>query len=122
MSKDKDNKNTNLVKSTTNDQIENNNDEVNKISCNDCKYNPQNITLTKREQFLNLIGMNIGEEYYISGEEKNSSYLIYHLTDDLHLLARSSNDKEGILGWYTATSLGKLLNEDVKLIKILERE
>lgn len=110
------NKDTNLVKSDINDQIETTNDEVNKISCDDCKYNPRNTT--KKEQFLNLIGINVEEEFYIEGEEKNSSYLIYHFTNDLHLLARSSNDKDGIFGWCTATSLGNLLNEDVKLIKI----
>ena len=102
------NKETNLVKSTTNDQIEINNDEVNYV------------TKTKKEQFLNLLGISPNEEFYISGEEKNPSYLIYHFTEDLHLLARSTNDKEGLLGWYTATSIGKLLDDDVKLIKIKE--
>ena len=125
-SKNNSNNETNLVKSTTNDQIENNNDKVKEdinpefisvdISCDSCQHNPKNTT--KKEQFLNLIGVSPNEEFYIDGEQKNSSYLIYHFTNDLHLLARSSNDKEGIMGWFTATSLGKMLDEDVKLIKI----
>ena len=129
MSKDKSNNNpnndTNLVKSTTNDQIENNNDEVKEdinpefisidISCDSCKYNPKNTT--KKEQFLNLFGVNIGEEFYIKSDKDRGSYLIYHFTEQLSLLARSSNDKEGLMNW-CSPSIGKLLEDDVELIKL----
>ena len=125
MSKNKSNNNSNLVKSTTNDQIEFNNDEVKEtinpefisvdISCDSCKYNPKNIT--KKEQFLNLFGVNIGEEFYIKSDKDRGSYLIYHFTDQLSLLARSSNDKEGIMNWMSP-SIGKLLENDVELIKL----
>jgi hypothetical protein len=125
MSKDKDNKNTNLVKSTINDQIENNNDEVKEtinpefisvdISCDSCKYNPKNTT--KKEQFLNLFGVNIGEEFYIKSDKDRGSYLIYHFSEQFNLLARSSNDKEGIMNW-CSPSIGKLLEDDVELIKL----
>lgn len=125
MSKDKSKNNSNLVKSTTNDQIENNNDEIKEtinpefisvdISCDSCKYNPKNIT--KKEQFLNLFGVNIGEEFYIKSDKDRGSYLIYHFTDQFSLLARSSNDKEGIMNWMSP-SIGKLLEDDVELIKL----
>lgn len=125
MSKDKSNNNSNLVKSTTNDQIEFNNDEVKEtinpefisvdISCDSCKYNPKNIT--KKEQFLNLFGVNIGEEFYIKSDKDRGYYLIYHFTDQLSLLARSSNDKDGIMNW-CSPSIGKLLENDVELIKL----
>ena len=125
MSKDKSNTDTNLVKSTTNDQIENNNDKVKEpinsefisvdISCDSCKYNPKNTT--KKEQFLNLFGVNTGEEFYIKSEKDRGSYLIYHFNNDLSLLARSSSDKEGIMNWMSP-SFAKLLNEDVELIKL----
>ena len=124
MSKDKSNNNSNLVKSTTNDQIENNNDEVKEdinpefisvdISCDSCKYNPKNTT--KKEQFLNLFGVNIGEEFYIKSDKDRGSYLIYHFTEQLSLLARSSNDKNGIMNW-CSPSIGKLLENGVELIK-----
>ena len=133
MSKDKSNNNTNndtnnetnLVKSTTNDQIENNNDKVKEpinsefisidISCDSCKHNPKNTT--KKEQFLNLFGVNIGEEFYIKADKDRGSYLIYHFTDQLSLLARSNNDKEGIMNWMSPF-IGKLLEDDVELIKL----
>lgn len=125
MSKNKSNNNSNLVKSTTNDQIEFNNDEVKEpinpefisvdISCDSCKYNPKNIT--KKEQFLNLFGVNIGEEFYIKSDKDRGSYLIYHFSEQLSLLARSSNDKEGIMNWMSP-SIGKLLEDDVELIKL----
>ena len=125
MSKDKSNNNSNLVKSTTNDQIEFNNDEVKEtinpefisvdISCDSCKYNPKNTT--KKEQFLNLFGVNIGEEFYIKSDKDRGSYLIYHFTEQLSLLARSSNDKDGIMNW-CSPSIGKLLENDVELIKL----
>ena len=125
MSKDKSNNNSNLVKSTTNDQIEFNNDEVKEtinpefisvdISCDTCKYNPKNIT--KKEQFLNLFGVNIGEEFYIKSDKDRGSYLIYHFSEQLSLLARSSNDKEGIMNWMSP-SIEKLLEDDVELIKL----
>lgn len=125
MSKDKSNNNSNLVKSTTNDQIENNNDEVKEtinpefisidISCDSCKYNPNNTT--KKEQFLNLFGVNIGEEFYIKSDKDRGSYLIYHFSEQLSLLARSSNDKEGIMNW-CSPSIGNLLEENVELIKL----
>lgn len=129
MSKDKSNNNpnkeTNLVKSTTNDQIENNNDKVKEpinsefisidISCDSCKYNPKNTT--KKEQFLNLFGVNIGEEFYIKSDKDRGSYLIYHFSEQLSLLARSNNDKEGIMNWMSP-SIGKLLEDDVELIKL----
>ena len=126
MSKDKSNNNSNLVKSTTNDQIENNNDKVKEpinsefisidISCDSCKYNPKNTT--KKEQFLNLFGVNIGEEFYIKSEqESNKNYIIYHFSEQLSLLGRSSNDKEGIMNW-CSPSIGKLLENDVELIKL----
>lgn len=119
------NNESNLVKSTINDQIENNNDKVKEdinpefisvdISCDSCKYNPKNTT--KKEQFLNLFNVNIGEEFYIKSEKERGSYLIYHFNTDLSLLARSSNDKEGIMNWYSP-ALGKLLNDDVEIIKM----
>ena len=125
MSKDKSNNNPNLVKSTTNDQIENNNDKVKEpinsefiaidISCDSCKYNPKNTT--KKEQFLNLFGVNIGEEFYIKADKDRGSYLIYHFSEQLSLLARSSNDKDGIMNW-VSPSMGKLLEDDVELIKL----
>ena len=125
MNKDKSNKDTNLVKSTTNDQIENKNDKVKEdinpefisvdISCDSCKYNPKNTT--KKEQFLNLFGVNIGEEFYIKSEKERGSYLIYHFNNDLSLLARSSSDKEGIMNWMSP-SFAKLLKDDVELIKL----
>ena len=125
MSKDKSKNNSNLVKSTTNDQIENNNDEVKEdinpefisidISCDSCKYNPKNTT--KKEQFLNLFGVNIGEEFYIKSDKDRGSYLIYHFSEQLSLLARSSNDKDGIMNW-VSPSIGKLLEDDVELIKL----
>lgn len=125
MSKDKSKNNSNLVKSTTNDQIENNNDEVKEdinpefisidISCDSCKYNPKNTT--KKEQFLNLFGVNIGEEFYIKSDKDRGSYLIYHFSEQLSLLARSSNDKEGMMNWMSP-SIGKLLEDDVELIKL----
>jgi len=125
MSKDKSNNNSNLVKSTTNDQIENNNDKVKEdinpefisidISCDSCKYNPKNTT--KKEQFLNLFGVNIGEEFYIKSDKDRGSYLIYHFSEQLSLLARSSNDKDGIMNW-VSPSIGKLLEDDVELIKL----
>ena len=125
MNKDKSNKDTNLVKSTTNDQIENNNDKVKEdinpefisvdISCDSCKYNPKNTT--KKEQFLNLFGVNIGEEFYIKSEKDRGSYLIYHFNNDISLLARSSSDKEGIMNWMSP-SFAKLLKDDVELIKL----
>ena len=124
MNEEKD-KDTNLVKSTTNDQIENNNDKVKEpinpefisvdISCDSCKYNPKNTT--KKEQFLNLFGVNIGEEFYIKSDKDRGSYLIYHFSEQLSLLARSSNDKEGIMNWMSP-SIGKLLEDDVELIKL----
>ena len=124
MAKDKNTK-SNLVKSTTNDQIENNNDEVKEdinpefisvdISCDSCKYNPKNTT--KKEQFLNLFGVNTGEEFYIKSDKDRGSYLIYHFTEQLMLVARSSNDKDGNMGWYSP-SIGALLEDDVELIKL----
>ena len=124
MNEEKD-KDTNLVKSATNDQIENNNDKVKEdinpefisidISCDSCKYNPKNTT--KKEQFLNLFGVNIGEEFYIKADKDRGSYLIYHFSEQLSLLARSSNDKEGIMNWMSP-SIGKLLEDDVELIKL----
>lgn len=124
MTKDKNTK-SNLVKSTTNDQIEDNNGEVKEdinpefisvdISCDFCQHNPKNTT--KKEQFLNLFGVNIGEEFYIKSDKDRCSYLIYHFTEQLSLLARSSNDKEGIMNW-CSPSIGKLLEDDVELIKL----
>lgn len=124
MNEEKD-KDTNLVKSATNDQIENNNDKVKEpinsefiavdISCDSCKYNPKNTT--KKEQFLNIFGVNIGEEFYIKSDKDRGSYLIYHFSEQLSLLARSSNDKEGIMNW-RSPSIGKLLEDDVELIKL----
>lgn len=109
MSKDKSNNSTNndtnLVKSNTNDQIENNND---KIGSN---------TIPKKEQFLNLFGVKTGEEFYIKSDKDRGSYLIYHFSEQLSLLARSSNDKEGIMNW-CSHSIGKLLEDDVELIKL----
>lgn len=105
MSKDKSNNNSNLVKSTINDQIETDNDVI------------EEVVLSKREQFLNLFGVNIGEEFYIKSEKERGSYLIYHFNTDLSLLARSSNDKEGIMNWFSP-ALGKLLNDDVEIIKL----
>lgn len=120
------NQNTNLVKSTTNDQIEINNDEVKEainpefisvnISCADCKHNPQNTT--KREQFLNILGVQPNEEFYIEGTEKNPPYSIYKLSDDLYLSARSSNSKDWDMSWAANMFVGRLLSDDVKLIKI----
>ena len=125
MSKDKSNNNSNLVKSTTNDQIENNNDKVKEtinpefisvdLSCDSCKYNPKNTT--KKEQFLNLFDVNIGEEFYIKSDKDRGSYLIYHFSEQLSLLARSSNDKDGIMNW-VSPSIGKLIEDDVELIKL----
>ena len=125
MSKNKSNKDTNLVKSTTNDQIENNNDEVKEtinpefisvdISCDNCKYNPKNTT--KKEQFLNIFGVKPNEEFYIKEDQNKDSYLIFHFTEHLNLIARSSNDKEGIMNW-CSSSIGKLLEENVELIKL----
>lgn len=130
MSKDKSNNSTNndtnLVKSTINDQIENNNDEVKEninpefisidISCDSCKYNPKNTT--KKEQFLNLFGVKIGEEFYIKSEqESNKNYIIYHFTEQLSLLGRSNNDIEGTMNW-CSPSIGKLLENDVELVKL----
>ena len=125
MSKNKSNNNSNLVKLTTNDQIEFNNDEVKEninpefisidISCDSCKHNPKNTT--KKEQFLNLFGVKVGEEFYIKSDKDRGSYLIYHFTDQLSLLARSNNDKEGIMNWMSP-SMGKLLENDVELIKL----
>ena len=125
MSKNKSNNNSNLVKSPTNDQIENNNDEIKEtinpefisvdISCDSCKYNPKNIT--KKDQFLNLFGVNIGEEFYIKSDKDRGSYLIYHFSEQLSLLTRSSNDKDGIMNW-VSPSIGKLLEDDVELIKL----
>lgn len=130
MSKDKlnnsTNNDTNLVKSTINDQIENNNDEVKEninpefisidISCDSCKYNPKNTT--KKEQFLNLFGVKIGEEFYIKSEqESNKNYIIYHFTEQLSLLGRSNNDIEGTMNW-CSPSIGKLLENDVELVKL----
>ena len=125
MSKDKTNNNSNLVKSTTNDQIENNNGKVKEpinsefisvdISCDNCKYNPKNTT--KKEQFLNLFGVKTGEEFYIKSDKDRGSYLIYHFSEQLSLLARSNNDKEGIMNWMSH-SIGKLLEDDVELIKL----
>ena len=105
MSKDKSNNNSNLVKSTINDQIETDNDVI------------EEVVLSKRDQFLNLFGVNIGEEFYIKSEKERGSYLIYHFNADLSLLARSSNDKEGIMNWMSP-SFAKLLNEDIELIKL----
>ena len=125
MSKNKSNNNSNLVKSTTNDQIENNNDKAKEdinpefisidISCDSCKHNPKNTT--KKEQFLNLFGVNIGEEFYIKSDKDRGSYLIYHFSEQLSLLARSNNDKEGIMNWMSP-SISKLLEDDVELIKL----
>lgn len=130
MSKDKSNNSTNndtnLVKSTINDQIENNNDEVKEdinpefisidISCDSCKYNPKNTT--KKQQFLNLFGVKIGEEFYIKSEqESNKNYIIYHFTEQLSLLGRSNNDIEGTMNW-CSPSIGKLLENDVELVKL----
>ena len=124
MSKDKSNNNSNLVNLTTNDQIEFNNDEVKEdinpefisvdISCDSCKYNPKNTT--KKEQFLNLFGVKAGEEFYIKSDKDRDSYLIYHFTEQLSLLARSSNDKNGIMNW-CSPSIGKLLEDGIELIK-----
>ena len=122
MSKDnktKDQKNEfNLVKSTTNDQIETNNDkdEIASVSCDNCKYNPQNTT--KKEQFLNLLGVQQNEEFYIEGTENDPPYSIYKLSDDLYLSARSSNSKDWDMSWAANMFIGKLLNDDIKLIKI----
>lgn len=118
MSKDKSNTDTNLVKSTTNDQIENNNNDNIISNCDVCEYNPKNSSpLSKKEQFLNLFGVKIGEEFYIKSEKERGSYLIYHFNNDLSLLARSSSDKEGIMNWMSP-SFAKLLNDDVELIKL----
>ena len=106
MSKDKSNNNSNLVKSTTNDQIETENDNV--------ELSP----ISKKEQFLNLFGVKIGEEFYIKSEqESNKNYIIYHFSEQLSLLGRSSNDKEGMMNW-CSPSIGKLLEDDVELIKL----
>ena len=125
MSKNKSNNNSNLVKSTINDQIENNNDKVKKdvdpefisgdISCDSCKYNPKNIT--KKEQFLNLFGVKTGEEFYIKSDKEKGSYSIYHFSEHFNLIARSNNDKEGNMNWYSS-SIEKLLEDDVELIKL----
>lgn len=109
MSKDKSNNSTNndtnLVKSTTNDQIKTENDNV------------ESSPVSKKEQFLNLFGVNIGEEFYIKSDKDRGSYLIYHFSEQLSLLARSSNDKEGFMNWMSP-SIGKLLEDDVELIKL----
>ena len=125
MSKNKSNNNSNLVKSTINDQIENNNDKVKKdvdpefisvdISCDNCKYNPNNTT--KKEQFLNLFGVKVGEEFYIKSDKEKGAYSIYHFSEQFNLIARSNNDKEGNMNWYSS-SIGKLLEDDVELIKL----
>ena len=125
MSKDKSNNNSNLVKSNTNDQIENNNAQIKEtinpefisvdISCDSCKYNPKNTT--KKEQFLNLFGVKTGEEFYIKSDKDRGSYLIYHFSEQFNLLARSSNDKVGMMNW-CSPSIGKLLEDDVELIKL----
>ena len=117
--KNKDQKNeSNLVKSTTNDQIETNDLKLVSVdmSCNDCKYNPQNIS--KRERFFNIFGVQPNEEFYIKGENEKSPYLIYHFTDQVNLLARSSNDKEGIMSWCSLISYDKFLQDDVELVKL----
>ena len=117
MNEEKD-KDTNLVKSTTNDQIENNNNDNIISNCDVCKYNLKNISpLSKKEQFLNLFGVKIGEEFYIKSEKDRGSYLIYHFNNDLSLLARSSSDKEGIMNWMSP-SFAKLLNDGIELIKL----
>lgn len=99
------NNESNLVKSPINDQIETDNDVI------------EEVVLSKRDQFLSLFGVNIGEEFYIKSEKERGSYLIYHFNADLSLLARSSNDKEGIMNWFSP-ALGKLLNDDVEIIKL----
>lgn len=125
MSKNKSNNNSNLVKSTINDQIENNNDEVKEatnpefisvdISCDNCKYNPKNTT--KKEQFLNIFGVKTGEEFYIKSDKEKGSYSIYHFSEQFNLIARSNNDKEGNMNW-CSSSIGKLLEDDVELVKL----
>ena len=97
---------TNLVKSTTNDQIETDNDKVGEV------------TKSKRDQFLNLLGVQPNEEFYIEGTEKNPPYSIYKLSDDLYLSARSSNSKDWDMSWAANMFIGRLLSDDVKLIKI----
>ena len=64
-----------------------------------------------------MFGVNIGEEFYIKSDKDRGSYLIYHFSEQLSLLARSSNDKEGIMNWMSP-SIGKLLEDDVELIKL----
>ena len=119
------NKETNLVKSTTNDQIENNNDKVKEpinsefisidISCDSCKHNPKNTT--KKEQFLNLFGVKVGEEFYIKDEKQRGAYSIYHFTSDLNLIARTPDDKDGNMSFYSP-ALPKLLNENTEIVKL----
>lgn len=130
MSKNKSNNNTNnktnLVKSTTNDQIENNKDEVKEpinpefisvdISCDTCKYNPKNTT--KKEQFLNLFGVKPNEEFYIKADKERGSYSIYHFTEQFNLLARSNNDKDGSMNWCSFVAFDKLLAEDTEIVKL----
>lgn len=125
MSKNKSNNNSNLVKSTTNDQIENNNDEIKEtinpefisvdISCDSCKYNPKNIT--KKEQFLNIFGVKVGEEFYIKDEKERGAYSIYHFSSDLNLIARTPDDKDGSMAFYSS-ALPKLLNENTEIVKL----
>lgn len=125
MSKDKSNNNSNLVKSTINDQIENNNDEVKEtinpefisvdISCDSCKYNPKNTT--KKEQFLNIFNLKVGEEFYIKDEKERGAYSIYHFTSDLNLIARTPDDKDGSMSFYSP-ALPKLLNESTEIVKL----
>ena len=125
MSKDKSNNNSNLVKSPTNDQIENNNDEIKEtinpefisvdISCDSCKYNPKNIT--KKEQFLNIFGVKVGEEFYIKDEKERGAYSIYHFSSDLNLIARTPDDKDGSMAFYSP-ALPKLLSENTEIVKL----
>ena len=117
---------TNLVKSATNDQIENNNDKVKEpinpefisvdISCDSCKYNPKNTT--KKEQFLNLFGVKPNEEFYIKADKERGAYSIYHFTEQLNLLARSNHDKDGSMNWCSLVAFDKLLAEDTEIVKL----
>ena len=125
MSKNKSNNNSNLVKSATNDQIENNNDKVKEpinsefisidISCDSCKYNPKNTT--KKEQFLNIFNIKVGEEFYIKEEKERGAYSIYHFTSDLNLISRTPDDKDGSMSFYSP-ALPKLLNENTEIVKL----
>ena len=128
MNKDKSNKDTNLVKSTTNDQIENNNDINNNgennsndniiSNCDVCEYNPKNRSpLSKKEQFLNIFNLKVGEEFYIKDEKERGAYSIYHFTSDLNLIARTPDDKDGSMSFYSPT-LPKLLNENIEIVKL----